>query len=69
MFYRKKEEILYDGVIGLMVRIPPFQGGDPGSIPGLRTLFSPFLWKENGDIRRVTTGLNLMKVFFVERNK
>ena len=48
MFYRKKEEILYDSVIGLMVMIPPFQGGDPGSIPGLRTLFSPFLWKENG---------------------
>lgn len=48
MFYRKKEETLYDGVIGLMVMIPPFQGGDPGSIPGLRTLFFFFVEGKGG---------------------
>lgn len=48
MFYWKKEEVLYDGVIGLMVMIPPFQGGDPGSIPGLRTLFFLFCGRKRG---------------------
>ena len=31
--------------------------------------FFSFLWKEKGDMRWATNGLNLMKMFFVERNK